>query len=249
MKKNFTTICMGLMILIFSTGLALAGNGQQKASGSKCGGNGSCVESMPYEQPSEAEIKAMIFMVEEEKVARDVYNVLYETWGIPAFANIASAEQRHMNAIISLLNKYELENPVAGFEPGVFANPKMQELYDSLVDTGKKGEIEALHVGATIEDLDIYDLLHELELVDNEDITVVFNNLLNGSENHLRSFCALLVLYGSTPYEAQHLTQDQIDEILSTPRTRGKGNRKNRLPQNKLLFDSNCDGTCDRLQQ
>lgn len=248
MKKNFTTICVGLMIMIFSAGLALAGNGQQKASGSKCGGNGSCVESMPYEQLSEAEIKAMIFMVEEEKVARDVYNLLYKTWGIPAFANIAKAEQRHMNAIISLLNKYELKNPVAGLEPGEFTN--LQELYDSLVKTGKKGEIEALHVGATIEDLDIYDLLRELDSVDNEDITVVFNNLLNGSENHLRSFCALLVLYGSSPYEEQgYLTQGQIDDILNTPRTRGKGNRKNRLPQNKLLFDSNCDGTCDRIQQ
>ncbi len=251
MKKNVATICMSLMILIFSTGLALAGTGQPvKTAGSSGGGTGIGVEFLPYDYPSAVEIEAMIFMVEEEKVARDVYNALYETWGIPAFANIGNAEQRHMDAIIALLDKYGLENPVAGLAPGVFANPEMQELYEDLVEAGMIDEVGALFVGATIEDLDIYDLLHELGLVDNEDITVVFNNLLKGSENHLRSFCALLVLYGSAPYEAQYLTQDQIDAILTATRTSGKGGSSNvRLPQQNLRLDADGDGICDLLQQ
>ena len=250
MKKNIATICMGLMILIFSTSLALAGNGQAvKTSGSNGGGTG--IESLPYVYPSAVEIEAMIYMVEEEKVARDVYNALYAEWSIPAFNTIAGAEQRHMDAIIALLDKYGLDNPVAGLVPGAFANPEMQDLYDDLIAAGMVDEVGALFVGATIEDLDIFDLLHELELVDNEDITVVFQNLLKGSENHLRSFCALLVLYGSAPYEAQgYLSQEQIDAILAATRTSGKGgSRENRLPQENLRLDANGDGICDLLQQ
>ncbi len=251
MKKNIATICMGLMILIFSTSLALAAKGQPaKTTGPNGGGGtGIGVDSLPYEYPSVVEIEAMIFMVEEEKVARDVYNVLYSEWGIPAFANIAKAEQRHMDAIIALLDKYGLENPVAGLDPGVFANLEMQELYESLVEAGMVDEIGALHVGATIEDLDIFDLLHELELVDNEDITVVFNNLLKGSENHLRSFCALLVLYGSGLYEAQYLTQTQVDAILAATRTSGnRGSSYVSSPQQNLRLDANGDGICDLFQ-
>lgn len=108
MKKNIATICMSLVILVLGTGMALAGNG-------KLGNNAAL---LPYDYPSDTEIEALTFMVEEEKLARDVYNVLYDIWGIPTFANIAKAEQRHMDAIIGLLDKYELNNPAALLEAG-----------------------------------------------------------------------------------------------------------------------------------
>jgi len=170
MKKSIATICMSLMILILSTGMAFAGKGKLGNNGdANGGGSGTGVEFLPYDYPSALEIAALTYMVEEEKVARDVYNVLYETWSIPAFANIARAEQRHMDAIISLLDKYELINPVEGLVDGAFANPELQNLYTSLVDAGQVNEEESLLVGATIEDVDIYDLSRELDVVDNED--------------------------------------------------------------------------------
>lgn len=257
MKKSITTICMSLIILILSTGMALAGNGiLGRSAAANGGGTGLGVESLPYEYPSDDEIAALTFMVEEEKVARDVYTELYETWSIPAFANIAKAEQKHMDAVISLFDKYGLVNPVDGLLAGEFATQEMKDLYDDLVEAGMEDEIGALFVGATIEDLDIADLIHDLTLVDNEDITVVFSNLLKGSENHLRSFCALLVLYGSSSYEAQYLTQEQVDAILTTTRSTGKNssaqsgsaNQNDRTPQQNLMIDADGDGTCDLLQ-
>jgi hypothetical protein len=243
------------MILILSTAPALAGNGRAgNFSHTKGGGINADIAQLAYEEPSPKEIAALTYMVEEEKLARDVYNVLYDTWNIPVFANIVQAEQRHMDAIISLLDKYGLENP-AVLEPGLFVNPDLQTLYENLITAGQMSEEEALLVGATIEDVDIFDLLHELELVDNEDITRVFENLLQGSENHLRAFSSLLAVYGYDPYEAQFLTQEQIDEILSTPRTRGgKGNgSKSGTSANsqadRRMLDADGDGICDFLQQ
>ena len=253
MKKNLATVCTAMMIMILTSGLALAGNGRvgkvSKAVNNGRGG-GTGIALLAYEEPDAAEIAALTYMVEEEKLARDVYTALYDTWSIPVFTNIAAAEQKHMNAIISLLDKYGLENP-ALLEAGQFVNPDLQTLYSNLVAAGQVNEEEALLVGATIEDVDIFDLNHELELVDNEDITRVFENLRRGSENHLRAFSALLTLYGYAPYEAQFLTQAEIDEILAASRSNGRSNSANggsATPQNRMI-DADGDGVCDFLQQ
>ncbi len=255
MKKSIATICTALMIMILSSGIALAGNGRlgnnsKAAQDGNAVSNGSGITFLAYEEPDAAEISALTYMVEEEKLARDVYNALYETFSIPVFANIAAAEQRHMNAIISLLDKYGLENP-ALLEAGQFVNPDLQTLYNNLVAAGQVNEEEALLVGTTIEDVDIYDLNHELELVDNEDITRVFENLRRGSENHLRAFSALLTLYGYAPYAAQFLTQEEIDEILAAPRSQG-GNANAKggsMTRQSRMVDADGDGVCDFLQQ
>jgi len=56
-------------------------------------------------------------------------------------------------------------------------------------------------------------------------ITMVFNNLLKGSENHLRTFNSLLTMYTSDAYKAsEYLTQDEIDAIIAATRTIGNSN-------------------------
>jgi len=45
-----------------------------------------------------------------------------------------------------------------------------------------------LIVGITIEDLDIKDLQEKLKITDNNDVKMVFENLMKGSRNHMRSF-------------------------------------------------------------
>ena len=95
----------------------------------------------------------------------------------------------------------------------------MQNLYENLLAAGETSQEDALRVGATIEDLDIYDLRRLLEEVDNRDIKIVFQNLLNGSMNHLRAFTRLLQ---PEIYEAQYLSQAEVEEIISTERGRGR---------------------------
>ncbi|MHC4486676.1 MAG: DUF2202 domain-containing protein [Planctomycetota bacterium] len=137
---------------------------------------------------TEAEEQHILYMREEEKLARDVYLTLYELWGAEIFANISDSEQQHMDAIKRLVTMYGLEDSVVDDAVGQFTNPYFVGLYDELVLTGEISLEEALKVGVRIEELDIADL--ELALLETSKRTVrrVFQNLLNGSYNHLDAF-------------------------------------------------------------
>ena len=107
--------------------------------------------------------------------------------------------------------------------PGVFVDPTIQTLYDDLVEQGSKSLVDALVVGATIEDMDIVDL--QLRRSGIEAIDDVYANLEKGSRNHLRSFVKLIEDAGAT-YEPHHLTQEEFDEIVNSPMETGKGKRQ-----------------------
>lgn len=178
------------------------------------------LSALPVESLSVLEIEGLEFMREEEKLARDVYDTLYELWGLQIFSNIAQSEQTHTEAVRDLLMKYDMADPVSDDTVGVFANETIQGLYDSLVEQGAVSELEALKVGALIEDLDIYDLQRYLVDVDNEDVTLVYENLERGSRNHLRAFMSQIESRSGT-YEAQYLTQEAFDEIKDSEREKG----------------------------
>lgn len=166
------------------------------------------------------EERDLVFSREEEKLARDVYLVLSAKWGIQAFVHIARAEQQHMDAIKILLDRYEIEDPVGEDELGVFVDVFLQNLYNELISRGRASEIDALRVGATIEDREIADLKTLLSGTDNSDVAMVYQNLLKGSRNHMRAFASQLDGRGES-YSAQYLEQAEIDEILSSPHERG----------------------------
>ena len=143
-------------------------------------------------QLTELEEQNILFMREEEKLARDVYLVMYDLWGADIFANISESEQRHMDAIERLITRYGLEDPVAVDVIGEFVDPDLQLLYDDLVKSGEGSLEDALMVGVLIEEKDIADLIQALEDTDKRNVKRVFQNLLNGSYNHLDAFNACL---------------------------------------------------------
>ena len=174
-----------------------------------------CISGLPLEELSDSEVAGITYMREEEKVARDVYTYLYGKWGINTFNNISKAEQAHMDAIMLLIDRYDLTNPVGDNGYGVFTNPDLQALYDKLIADGSVSEIEALKVGALIEEVDINDLDEELErYIDNQDITKVYNNLRAGSEGHLRAFVWNLKVRG-VEYAPVVLSGEEYDEIIN----------------------------------
>jgi hypothetical protein len=161
-----------------------------------------------------AEIQDLRFMREEEKLARDVYLTLYERWSAVLFANIASSEQRHMDAMMRLLLHYGIPDPAAGKAIGEFTNPDLQGLYDSLVSKGLKRRIKAFRVGGFIEETDIRDLAAAIDRSSVDQIDSTYENLLCGSRNHLRAFARKIERLTGKPYTAQVLTQAEVDEII-----------------------------------
>ncbi len=162
---------------------------------------------------SAAEAKGLVFMREEEKLARDVYAELYTVWNLPVFQNIAASEQQHMESIKILLDLYGLEDPAADDRRGVFENAQLQKLYNELTSAGRESVVAALKVGATIEDLDIRDLQNEIAASDNDDIRILYQNLMKGSRNHMRSFLRQLDRQGEA-YEAQYIDDAYLEKII-----------------------------------
>ena len=118
---------------------------------------------------------------------RQVYNTFYDRYGLRVFSNIAASEQAHMDAVLTLLNRYGLADPAAA-APGVFNNDDLQALYDDLIDQGNASLTAALQAAVLIEETDIADLQDGLALTSHADLRAVYNNLLRASQNHLRAF-------------------------------------------------------------
>ncbi len=172
------------------------------------------------------EKQSLSFMREEEKLAYDVYTLMYSKWSLMPFQNISNSESNHMAAVKTLLDRYELKDPAQ--TSGVFVNTTLQQLYQTLITQGNSGEIEALQVGAAIEEIDIRDLKEQLLQIKKEDIRIVYGNLMRGSRNHLRAFVSNLSMRGIT-YKPQYLGQQEFDEIINSPKERGgmNGGRNN----------------------
>ena len=177
---------------------------------------------------SAEEVAGLLYMREEEKLAHDVYLTLYEKWGTAVFQNIASSEATHAEAVLTLIERYGLADPAAGYNRGVFADPALQALYNQLIEQGGQSLSGALRVGAAIEEIDILDLEERLSQTDQPDIILVYQNLTAGSENHLRAFVSVLGQQTGETYQPQYLSQAVFDEILSSQNGRGqKGGRGN----------------------
>lgn len=184
-------------------------------------GISSAMNSMETNTLSSEETAGILLMREEEKLARDVYTALYKKWNLKVFESIGQgSETTHMDAMKNLLIRYNLEDPVGEDVPGVFKNEELQKAYDELVEKGSKSIEDAILVGAYIEDLDIYDLERLIEETDNDDIKIVYQNLLKGSRNHLRAFDRQLQRYNLS-YKAQFLTQEEYDRIAASRQESG----------------------------
>lgn len=141
------------------------------------------------------EISWLTSMREEEKVARDVYLTMYDKYKVPIFKNIATSEQRHMDAVKKLLDTYSVADPAAGKGIGDFTNPELQKLYDDLILQESISKVDAFKTGVLIEETDIEDLNKAIAAARHEDIITVYSNLLLGSCNHLAAFNAQLAKY------------------------------------------------------
>jgi len=170
---------------------------------------------------SENEETDLLFMREEEKLARDTYLTFYEAWDFAVFSNIASSEQMHMSALLKLLKKYKLPDPAAGNDIGEFTNDDLQVLYNTLIAQGLGGKdaLEALKVGGLIEEKDMVDIKDAIFRSDHADIDAVYESLLCGSRNHLRAFAKNIEALSGGAYIPQYPDSDyaEVYAILTSP--------------------------------
>jgi len=174
------------------------GNGQGNAHG-QGRGPGQGQASGQHQQQSVAGLAAassidsateqnLLYMVEEEKLAHDVYVALGEMYDVRQFDNIARAEVQHQTSVRTLLERYQLDDPTTSMPAGEFVDDGLQAMYDELVASGSASLADAAAAGVTIETTDIADLTDAIASTDAPDVVQVLSSLRDGSERHLAAF-------------------------------------------------------------
>lgn len=192
----------------------------EKFKNKRVANNNISISAEVTEQLSSEEVDKLLFMREEEKLARDVYLTLHEKWKNPVFIRISRSEQAHMDAMALLLSEFQLDDPVVDDTIGVFTDPELAQMYQDLVEKGQQSMLDALYVGGLIEEVDIEDIQHGIDETDNPLIISVYENLLKGSRNHLRAFVGQIESRGME-YEPQVLEEAAVFEIVDSPVERG----------------------------
>jgi hypothetical protein len=164
------------------------GEGLGQGAGGEARELGTHVASDTSQPLTTEDAGGLIFMREEEKLARDVYVALGDMYDLSTFDAIAQSESRHMDSVKTLLDAYSLDDPTAGNGTGEFTDPALDALYEDLMNQADDSLAEALEVAIAIEEKDIADLEARIAATDRADLDAVYGNLLRGSENHLRAY-------------------------------------------------------------
>lgn len=221
-----------LLASLLATGLMACGGGDSPGPSMGVNADGvstfsasalnATLSSYPLQTLSVAESDGLVYMREEEELAHAVYVASAARWTtVPVFANIAASESTHTAAVKTLLDRYQLADPLAGLPLGSFQAPLFQTLYAQLTAASEVSLVEALKVGVQIEELDINDIAARQASVDNADILLVYDNLLRGSRNHLRAYMKVLVQQGGS-YTPQYISQATFDAIVNSPMEQGR---------------------------
>lgn len=164
---------------------------------------------------SEKEISAILYMREEEKLARDVYRTLYAIWPSNVFYNIPVSEEGHMDVFGQLITQYRLEDPIKNNAEGVYSNPVFTRLFQELTKKGRKSYVDALKVGALIEDKNMHNLIAHGSETEKADLKMVYSTVLAQSQRHMAAFIRNLRREGGA-YSPKYITQEQFKEALGS---------------------------------
>ncbi len=156
------------------------------------------------------EIAGLKYMREEEELARDLYMNIFTARGstLTIFQNISlNSEVGHAQKMLDLLNTYGEADPSTG-QSNTYTDVGLQALYDQLIGTatgGATADLDALMVGAKVEEVDIEDINAKKALVQPVHALIIqtYDNLLCGSRNHLRSFVSQIEAITGTTYVPQ----------------------------------------------
>ncbi|MDJ0324746.1 DUF2202 domain-containing protein [Cryobacterium sp. PH31-AA6] len=128
-------------------------------------------------------------MAAEETLAHDLYVAFAEKYeDSTVFSRIARSETKHLEAVRTLLERYDITDPTVGLEAGTFPTDATQKLYDTLLAQGSVSLDGAMEAARTVEKTDIADLTAAAEGVTAPDLLKVYENLLNASQHHLTAF-------------------------------------------------------------
>jgi len=126
------------------------------------------------------------FMVEKEKLLKNVYQEMYDTYETHLFKTIIDCKEKHITLLSARLAKYGAENPAAYLGDGLFSNSSIQQIYDSFIAEGQIDLTNSIMYLKDMEENHIVDIENTLSKAEgNIDIVRVYNICLMESKAHL----------------------------------------------------------------
>ena len=207
-------ILSGTMAVAASSPMQAAPGGRGLGRGGNCPGACLAIDatSLAPLSLSVAAREALLFQIEEERMARELYAAFGERWSLRPFANIPVSEARHEAVLRQLAARAGITPPAAA--AGVFANAEVQRRYHEILALGQGSAPAALRAGALVEETDIADLRAMARTTDDPTLRATIAALERASENHLRAFVRNLRMRGIT-YQPVVLATDDYQSIVA----------------------------------
>lgn len=171
---------------------------------------GSLYSTIPL---TESEAEGIKLIIEENKLARDLYIEFYEMWEYDTFNKVSISDALYMDKTKVALERFKINDPVENDDKGVYESLYITKLYRDLLKKGKSDPFEAMRIGTTLEEMHIKDLNDLLENTSNDDLIELYTELKLGAISHIRAFYNLLKKNGLS-YEAQFLSNEELRAIL-----------------------------------
>ncbi|MBS1516956.1 MAG: DUF2202 domain-containing protein [Bacteroidetes bacterium] len=168
-----------------------------------------------YSQVSEQDKKGLIYLLEEEKLAYDLYSEMYTKYNHRVFGNILQSEKMHQQHVKDLMDRLGISYEDAAVNTGEFRDKNLQVMYNNFLTAGGYSFTDALRAGAMIEENDIKDLRDHYAKTDNESIRQLLECLDYASQNHLRAFVRNLEREDIN-YTPKVLSKEDFDLIISS---------------------------------
>jgi hypothetical protein len=162
---------------------------------------------------SDGDRRTLLHVSQQEKLARDFYSSLSETWRLDVFHTTSGSEDIHADSLRTLLARYKLPDPAYGLGRGEFNRVDLAERYDDLIARGRFSAVEALKAAASVEELEIEDISDRLPRVQSPELSNVLESVVSSDKHHLRSLVVALRRLGHT-YSPTRLPREQFDLIL-----------------------------------
>lgn len=116
----------------------------------------------------------LVYAIEDEYLAQAEYDAIMDEYGTQRpYSNIINAEAYHIDQLVILFEAYDITVPEKDWESMIKVPESLEAGYE-------------IGVAAEEKNIAMYGSFLKEELSD--DVKIVFENLLNASENHLRSF-------------------------------------------------------------
>lgn len=154
----------------------------------------------------------LLFLLEEEKMIRDLSYKFSKQYEDKIFEDIYKAENSHIDPIQKIVRDYNLDDPSSDKDVGEFHNPQIQKFYDEFLEQGEKNKTFALKALLKALERNVSGLNKNINKTDKDGILFLFRNLKRSSKNHIRVLIDKIDSQGES-YQPKHLSKAKFNSI------------------------------------